>query len=105
MALAAFAPQQDPAQNGHVVERLDERAAFRTAGARPDNRHTLRNPRNADVEKAADGQSKQEKHGNGHTFTLTQGQSKLNCDAREWCPMLNEREADFASRYASSYSE
>ena len=70
-AIAALAAKDDPAQHRKVVVRLDGRAALGATGAGRDDRHTRGNPRDADVQKAADSQSDEKKHGNDHSFTVT----------------------------------
>jgi len=57
MAMAAAGAQENPAQEGKVVEGADGRAATRAAGARADDRLVARQARDADVEEAAEGEA------------------------------------------------
>src|ERR1700758_4655216 len=71
VAIAAFAAQQDPTEHRNIVVCLDCGTALWTTRSGQHNRDTCRNPRDADVQKAANQESEQEKRGNDHTFTLT----------------------------------
>ncbi len=71
VAIAAFATQQDPTEHRNIVVCLDCGTALRATRPRQHNGDTCRNPRDADVQKAANQESEQEKCGNDHTFTVT----------------------------------
>ncbi len=71
MAIAAFAAQHYPAEYWNIVVGFDGGAALRTTRTRRYDRDTGRNPRDADVQKAADQQAEEKKCRDDHTFTVT----------------------------------
>src|SRR5713101_5935852 len=71
VAIAAFAAQQDPAEYRNIIVCLDCSAALRATRPRRHDGDTCWNPRDADVQKAANQESHEEKCSDDHTFTLT----------------------------------
>ena len=68
VTVAAFAPQDDPADYRNIIVCLDGSAAFRATRPRRHYGYTRRNPRDADVQKAANHQSEEEKYSDDHTL-------------------------------------
>ena len=89
MAVSASTAQNQPAQHGYIVVGLYGRATIGAAGAWRDDRDAGGNPRDADVEEAADYESQEEKHDDDHSFTVTQEANSLNWDNSKRCPMAN----------------
>ena len=92
MAIPAFAAKQEPADDRNVVVGFDSAGALRTAGAGRHDRRAFRNPRDADVQEAADDESEEKKGSNGHIFTVAQPEKSLNYAEVQGCPMANGRE-------------
>ena len=63
MAIAAFAAQDQPAYDGNIIVGLDRAAATRATRTRRNDRLTRRDARDADVQKAADDESEEQKCG------------------------------------------
>ena len=87
MAVAASATKKEPAEQGDVVVGP---YGTQTIGATRAGRHdgrALGNPRNADVEEAADDESKEENDGNGHKETVTQEDQVAQ--SRRWAGVLD----------------
>ena len=87
MAVAAFTAEENPAEHRDIVVRLDRSCAIRAAGARGNDRGAFWNPRNADVQEAANNKSKQEKGRYGHTLTVAQAAQRLNYGEVQGCRM------------------
>ena len=71
VAIAAFAAEQDPTEHRNIIVCLDCRTTLRATRPGQHNGHACRNPRDADVQEAANQEPEEEKRGNDHTFTLT----------------------------------
>jgi hypothetical protein len=68
VTVAAFAAQDHPADYRNIIVCLDSSAAFRATRPRRHDGDTRRDPRDADVQKAANQQSQEEKYSDDHTL-------------------------------------
>ena len=73
MAATAFAVEEQPAEHGDVVVRLDWRFASRTFRTRRDDGNSFRNARDANIQKAADTDAEEEKEKRDHSFDCATG--------------------------------
>ena len=65
-AMAAFATQEEPTEDGNVVVGLDGDSAARAAGSGADNGEFFRDARDADVEEAADDDAEEKEEEGDH---------------------------------------
>jgi len=70
-AVAAVAPEEEPAQEGDVVVPADRRSALWAAGTRVDDRLTIRYARDADVQEAAEDETYKEAEELDHNLEYT----------------------------------
>ena len=68
VTVTAFATQDDPADYRNIIVCLDGSAAFRATRPWRHDGDTRRNPRDADVQKAANQKSEEEKYSDDHTL-------------------------------------
>ena len=73
VAIAAFAPQQQPTQDGDVVVGPDGHPATRAMRGGGNDRNSFRNARDADIQEAADDQAKKEKEERNHRIDCATG--------------------------------
>jgi hypothetical protein len=88
LAVSTPTPEDQVAQEGNVVEETNGRLAMGAVRSGPDQRLPLREPKDTDVEKAADRRSQQEKPEKKHAvhtrFTFSPG--------HPWAPILSGME-------------
>jgi len=66
MAVAAFAAEDEPAEDGDVVVGLDGRLATRAAGGGANDGESFRDAGDANVEEAADDDAEEEEEEGNH---------------------------------------
>jgi hypothetical protein len=79
MAVAAFAAEDKPTEDGDVVVRLDGRLATRAAGGGADDGESFRNAGDANVEEAADDDAEEEEEEGNHWNDFAIGGEEAQC--------------------------
>src|SRR5262249_55663216 len=88
LARTAPSAQPHPGKDWHVVARPDGRSAGRASRSGRNDRHTLGNPRDADVQEAANDHAEKKDEGDDHISNVPQDLAPLNQHTRCGVPFL-----------------
>ena len=79
MAIAAFAAEKDPTEDGDVVVRLDGCLTARAVGRWGNNGFAFRNAGDANIQEAADDDAEKEKEERNHRIDCATGAGRAQC--------------------------
>jgi hypothetical protein len=98
-ATAAFAAQQEPAEDRNVVVGLDGLKAARATRAGRNDGQSLWNTRDADIEEAAYGYAEKKEEERNHSFDCAIGAEEAQRGRRRACRMVNGKGRNRAVSY------